>query len=261
MLPLIFFAAWQTFAVPLEALLPPSQVQYLRSSGELLIEIQQRNSPPLLMPRNEELRQFVNREINALNPTMMVEILYLYKKPAQYYTAASVWDDSQKAGVFNQVLAISTMTGLHYYSASRGVMRLFYEIGHVVDGSAARNPLPDPVFSQPPANLTLFARQKDLTFGDNIYRYDYITTDNAIYFIQENITTMSVGVLPAIGKNNLRSVVSILDCGDSILIYGVSMAKVIMIPGFWNRISASFSNRAEAILKWFTGNLAKELFI
>jgi hypothetical protein len=183
----------------------------------------------------------------------MVESLYLYKKPEYAQTDSSGWDDTQKTGLFNQLLAVSTLTGIQYYSASRGTMRTFFEYSNAVDGPDTKYPIPDPVYATPPAELTLYVRQTDLTFGDNIYRYDYKTAKNGIFFVQENLTDLTYLMIPVIGKGNLRSVMAVFDCGDTLLFYIVSMAKAVSVPGMGNRISNSFSNRAEAVMKWFTG--------
>ena len=248
------------FAVPLGNLVSSGHAADLRTTGEMIIETQLKNPVPKLLPQNDELRQFVNKTKNALNPGMLVEALFLYKKPASYHSSVYTWDEGQKTRVFNQVLAISTLTGIQYHSTSRNIMRTFYEYSSIIDGPVTKNPLPDPVFPVSPASLTVFARQKDLTFGDNIYRYDCITARDAIFFVQENVTSLNYGVIPAIGKGNLRSIVAVIDCGDSILVYAVSMAKAISLPGMGDRISSSFSNRAEAVLNWLTGRLNNEIF-
>jgi hypothetical protein len=48
-------------------------------------------------------------------------------------------------------------------------------------------------------------------------------------------------------------VAAVIDAGDSLLIYIASMAKAASLPGLSGRIGNSFTNRAEAILKWFAG--------
>jgi len=249
------------FSAPLETLVPLSRAAELNTSEDMIIETQLKNPSPKLLPQNNELRQFVNKIKNALNPGMMVEALYLYKKPASFYSSVYVWEEEQKTKVFNQMLAISTLTGIQYHSSSRNILRTFYEYSNIIDEPAAKNPLPDPVFLKPPESLTVYARQKDLTFGDNIYRYDCTSTKDAIFFVQENITSLTYGVIPAIGKGNLRSIVAVIDCGESILIYAVSMAKAFSLPGMGDRISSSFSNRAEAVLNWLTGRLNSEIFM
>jgi len=257
---LLFFslAAVQVFAVPLVNLISDAHARRLRA-GELIIQTRFKNPLPELMPQNTDLQRIVNEARSTLNPNIIVESLFLYKKPDHYHTSADKWDDEQKIGILNQTLAISTLTGIQYYSASRGEMRTFYEYSSVIDGPQTKKPAADPVLSSP-ASVTLYARQTDLTFGNNIYKYDYTAARDAVIFTQENVTSLSVGIIPVIGKGNLHSVLAAVDCGDSILIYAVSMVNSVSIPGLRDRITNSFSTRAEAVLKWFTGRLDNELF-
>ena len=250
-----FAAVPRLFSVPLENLVSASQAEKLRSSGESITQAQLRNAAPVLLPGDDDLRRIVNGTIGSLEPNMMVETLYLYRKPESLSAASDDRTDAERTGVFNQMMAVSSMTGLQYYSASRGTMRTFYEYSYVVDGPDSRNRIPDPVFTGVPPALTVYARQKDLTFGDNIYRYDYVTTQDAVFFTQDNITALTIALIPVIKTGNLRTVMAVIDCGDSILIYAVSMAKALSVPGIRDRVSSSFSNRAEAVLGWFCGRL------
>jgi hypothetical protein len=259
MLLFIFLAVSQVFSAPLEDL-APAYFQRLRSDGEIIIETQLRNPQPVLLPANGELRRVVSGIVNSLDPNIMIESLYLYMKPARFHTIPGSWDSGQRTAVFNQILALSTLTGIQYYSVSRGEMRTFYEFSGVIDNQRNRNPLPDPVFTQP-QDVSILVRQRDLTFGDNIYRYDYSVAGNIVFFTQENVSALSYGVIPLIGRGNLRSVMAVINCGDSLLIYSVSMARAPSIPGLNDRIRDSFSNRAEAVLRWFTGRLDSEIFI
>jgi len=252
---LVFSLAVPAFSIPLEDLISSSNAARLRSSGETIIETQLRNLSPVLLPQDNELRRIYNDLMSSTSPNVLVEALYLYRKPAAIIEASNGWTEAQRIGVFNQIMAISSMTGLQYYSASRRAMRTFYEYSYLVDEPNSRTKVPDRVFSSVPASLTLYARQKDLTFGDNTYRYDFTTTRDTVYFTQENITALTILLIPVIGRNNLKTVMAIYDCGDSILIYVVSMAKALSVSGFGDRISDSFSNRAQAVLNWFSGRL------
>ena len=256
-----FFAVFCVFPVPLENLVSTAHAAHLRSSSELIMEVQLRNPAPRLLPQNNELRQFINGIRNTLNSNMMIETLSLYRKPGNFHTSAHSWDAGQKNQIFNQILAISTLTGIQYFSASRNAMRTLYEHSSVIDGPQTRNVLTDPVFTQLPETLTLYARQRDLTFGDNIYRYTYVNTTDVVFFVQENITPLSYGIIRAIGSGNLQTVIAIIDCGDSILIYTISMARAVSLPGMGDRVSNSFRNRAEAVLKWLIGRLDNEVFV
>jgi len=224
-------------------------------AGEKPVVAQFNNPQPQLVPRYEILKGIIETIRKDLEPSVMVETLHLYKKPAEAEKTA--WSAEEEAALYNEALALSTLAGLQYYSVSRGIVRTLYETSSVIDGPAAKKPLPDPVYPRPQAELTVYARQKDTTFGDNIYQYDFYSVPGALIFIQENLTSFTYGIIPAIGKNKLRSVVGVLDAGEYLLVYAASMAKAASVPGMKERIGASFANRAEAVVHWFSDQADK----
>ena len=242
------------FGLSLEELIDPPQAGAL-IAGEKPVLAQFSNPRPQLIPRHATLRGIVEGIRRDLGPSVMVEALHLYKKPENAEKGA--WSAGEETRLYNEALALSTLAGIQYFSVSRGAMRTFYETSSVIDGPSTKKPLADPVYSRPPAELTVYARQKDLTFGDNIYRYDYYTAPGALIFIQENLTSLTAGIIPAVGKNKLRSAVAVLDAGDYLLIYAASMAKAASLPGMKERIGNSFANRAEAIIHWFSDQADK----
>lgn len=245
----IALAAMPLFAAALEELVEEEQAAALRAGQGPVIEVQLKNPIPALLPRHAELRRLAAETIAGLEPNLFVETLSLYKKPE----GAAQWSDAERTGLFNQLIALSTLAGIQYYSASRKTMRTFYETSQVIDNPESKKLLPDPAYAVPPAALTLYARQKDLTFGDNIYRYDYQTNTDSFFFVQQNLTVMNAGIIPAVGKNKFRTVLALIDTGDSILIYAAAMAKAASLPGLGERIGNSFTNRMAAILTWFGG--------
>jgi hypothetical protein len=243
------------FASSLEELVGADWETALRRANDPIGLLQQNNPQPKLLPKHEGLERLVSSAQKTLYPSIIAETLALYRKPS-----SEEWSKAEQTGLFNQLTALSTLAGIEYYSASRQNMRIFYETSQVVDGPAAKNPLPDPLNDTLPASLMLHARQKDLTFGDNIYRYDYHTGADILFFVQENITSMTAGIIPAVGKNKFRSMIAVIDAGDVLLIYAVAMAKTASVPGMGDRIGASFSNRINAVLQWFTGK-ANSVFL
>jgi hypothetical protein len=235
------------YADSIEQLLETSQISAL-TAGTRLMEVQFRDIRFRLIPRHEDVRRLVETIRGDLDPSVMVETLHLYQKPGK--AEKSGWTQAEFAALYNETLAISTLQGIQYFSASRGPMRLFYETSAVIDGPSTKINLPDPSYRNPPAELTLFARQKDSTFGDNIYQYKYLSLPGALVFVQENLTGLNAGIIPAVGKNRLHSVLALFDAGDYLIIYAVSMAKAAALPGLRDRIGNSFSNRAEAIIQW-----------
>jgi hypothetical protein len=224
--------------------------------GGTLSGLQGKNPSPALAPANDFVKNLADEMIRGLKPSFFVENLSLYRKPP---AQARSWTEQERAALYNEALALSSLAGIQYYSASRKEMRTFYETSVVVGGSDGKNPLPDPVYAVPPSQLVIYARQKDLSFGDNVYRYTYHARPDSLVFVQENLTTMHYGIIPAVGKNKLRSMVAVFDAGEYLLTYVVSMAKAASLPGMGERVGASFSTRAEAILKWF-GDQADKAF-
>ncbi|MDR2767501.1 MAG: hypothetical protein LBB82_04150 [Treponema sp.] len=243
---LVALAAQTVFSRSLEDLIDVQSAAALRR-GERVNRMQFKDPVLALAPRDAQIRALVTGLIGELGPSFFGESLARYQKPR-----AGEWSAAERAGLYNSALALSTLTGLQYYSASRRQMRTFYETSSIVSGPDGKTPRPDPRYGEPPPELTVYVRQKDLSFGDNIYQYRYIARSDCFIFIQENLTAMSYGIIPVVGKNRLRSLVAVFDAGDSLLIYTVSMAKAASVPGLADRVSKSFGNRAEAILNWFT---------
>jgi len=251
---LVFFPCAGISGLSLEDLVGREQAAALLR-GEKPVITQLKDPLPKLVPLNGTLKNLIGNIQADLEPSIMVETLHLYRKPAE--AGKTTWSAKEEAALYNKIVALSTLAGLQYYSASRGAMRTFYETSSVIDGPSSKKSVPDPVYSVPPAELTIYARQKDLTFGDNIYQYDYITASGAMIFTQQNLTSLSYGIFRAVGKNNLRSTVAVMDAGEYLLVYAASMAKAASLPGMRERVGSSFANRAEAILHWFSDQADK----
>ena len=234
------------FAFPLESLLPELQVKQLLQSGA--IDRERFDTTTFgMVPRFDALVQLVESNRRGIDPNITVESLRLYKKRVSQES----WTAPERTALYNGIVAVSTLKGLEYFSKSRSAMRLLYETSSVVDGPSGKNPRPDPVFNVPPSQLSLYVRQSDLTFGDNVYQYTYYAYESSFMVVQENITNMNYGLVTVIGKNKLRSVVAVFDCGQFLLVYAASMAKASMLPGMKQRAGESIFNRANALLGWF----------
>jgi hypothetical protein len=254
LLPAFFPGAGRIYAASLEDLLGSGEAAAL-ISGERPAEIQFKDPRFRLLPRHGAAEKIIEEARESLDPGIMVETLSLYKKPPG--AARPLWSEGERLRLYNGILALSTLTGLQYYSASRRAMRTFYESSRVIDGPSSKEAVEDPVFGEAPERLTIFARQKDLTFGDNIYQYDYYSFPDALILVQENLSALNYGIITAVGKRRLRSVMAVIDSGDYLLVYAVSMVRAASLPGMKERIGNSFSTRAEAMLKWLEERAGK----
>jgi hypothetical protein len=235
-------------AVTVEDLVGPENAKALRATGTVK-RIEMKDPVPTMVPSGMMGDKYVT-EITSFEPTLLVEALYLYPKPVNGERGS--WSIAERTAIYNSIRALSTLAGIEYYSASRQRMRTFYETSVIIDGPDSTTVLPDPVVQVPPERATLYAIQKDLTFGENRYRYEYHAENAGLAFVQENLTSMKYGIFPILGKNKLRTTVLVLDTDDSLVMYAVSAARAIKVPGLETKVRNSFSNRADAIFGWFS---------
>ncbi|MDR0400757.1 MAG: hypothetical protein LBH51_07410 [Treponema sp.] len=235
-------------ALSLEELSGPEAAAELRA-GKTLSRVQLKDPRPALVPRHGEIAAFAAEILAELETGVMVESLSLYEKPPS--ASRPAWSDVERTALLNSLLAVSSLAGIQYYSASRGSMRTFYEYSRIIDSPESRRELADPFYAAPPAELRFYARQRDLTFGDNIYEYRYRAGGDFLVLVQRNLTDLKVSIVPAVGKDKLRSLAAVIDAGDSLLFYALSLARAAAFPGLGNRIGNSLTNRAQAVLGWF----------
>ncbi|MDR0539789.1 MAG: hypothetical protein LBG74_04705 [Spirochaetaceae bacterium] len=242
-----FAAVWgadgQSFS--LNEILAPGYEEELAAKGSITRNYYEK--PELaLLPRYEPLIKLLENEFAARMPNITVESLRLYTKPA-----GRAWSKTERAALYNEILALSTLSGIQYYSRSRKKMRTLYEKSEYIDLPETKNPLHDPVYETPPLEIKAFVRQKDLTFGDNVYQYTYYADDHSFIIFQKNSAVVTLGPVPIIDKNNMCSCAAIIDTEKYLLIYMVSFVKAGMIPGLKQQISESVNNRLTALLGWF----------
>lgn len=217
------------------------------------------NSTKLQLVPKADSGAVIEKKIAQFSPSVIVEAVYLYKKTAGFVGRS--WTDDERVQVYNVLRSLSTLSGIEYYSASRGHMRVLYEKSYIVDGLTGKDAQSDPVVDRIPEEAVLFAVQKDLTFGENRYKYEYAASPRDFSFSQSNMTTMNYGILPLIGKEGLKTIVLVCDTDEGYVLYAVSAVKAMLLPGIDEKIKASFSNRADAIFRWFSTRMDSVLSV
>jgi hypothetical protein len=207
-------------------------------------------SPKLLPahPAAAPLREAIAAEA----PSILVEAAFLLPRRAPENRTAR---DAELASIYGIMRSIGTLEGIEYYSASRKKMRTFYAESYVIDDPKSRNRLPDPAPPAPgsiPKAESLLAFQKDLSFGANVYRYDFESADGAVRVTATNLTRMSYSLVPVMAPEALKTRLLVIQAEDAIVFYAASGA---VAPGiFKGKLEDSFSNRAEALFKWFSAS-------
>ncbi|GHT48439.1 hypothetical protein FACS1894102_1470 [Spirochaetia bacterium] len=225
---------------------------------------QDKKLPLKEIPENENVKLICEGILKNFKPSMIVEKQAIIEKPKDF--KSDKWTLGEKVKVLNLITSLSTLTGVQYYSESHKKTRTFYEDSFVIKDLNSKTKIPDPVFdltngilketnnniSVNDNKFVIYAKQKDNTFGENIYKYDYTVKLDAIVFVQQNITSISYGIIPLIKKENLNTVVALIDNKEHITIYIAILALTSIPQSLERRVNASFTNRADAIISWFT---------
>jgi hypothetical protein len=186
--------------------------------------------------------------------SVLVEAVFSLPRAKPEGAAATA---GELASIYGILKSLGSLQGIEYYSASHKAMRILYAESWIVDGPGSKTRLPDPA---PPASgslpsaETLFAFQRDLSFGANSYRYDYAVFPRAVLLRSGNLTRMSYGIVPVLAPEALAMRLLVIQADDAILFYAVSGASA---PGiFKGKLEESFSNRAEALFRWFSAKFS-----
>jgi hypothetical protein len=204
---------------------------------------------PEYLPTHESAAA-LRAALAAEKPSVLVEAAFELKRPKPASAAAAV---GELAAIYGILRSIGSLEGIEYYSASRQSMRTLYAESYIIAAPGSKDRVADP---RPPAvgaipkAETLYAFQRDLSFGSNSYRYDFSAFPDAILLKTENLTRMSYKLVPMVSPNALKTRILVVQVDDAIVFYAESGASAPSV--FKGKLEDSFANRAEALFKWFS---------
>jgi hypothetical protein len=227
-------------------LLGQNSYSEVHSSGKI-IRVSSTGKPSLL-PFHEASKA-IRTEIETENPGILVEAAFMLPRlaPANQEEAAA-----ELASIYGLLRSVGSLEGIEYYSQSRKKMRMFYAESYRIDGPKGTARIADPPFpvhKEIPIQETVFAFQRDLSFGANRYKYIFENMGDAVAVKAVNLTRMYYGILPLFTPGSLTTKLLVVPASDGIVFYAVSWAHA---PGIMKaKIRDSFGNRAEALFRWF----------
>lgn len=192
--------------------------------------------------------------LTELEPRIGIEIVAPVAVDPRAFT------ESGRLTLLRILQSVSTMAGIEYYSASRDEMRVFYHESYRVESAGDRARLDDPRPTRIPARETIFVYQRDGSFGRNVQRITYLTSDDAILMVTENVSTMSYNLIPLVAPGALRTYVLVQqdEASGHLVFYGNLGVHVPFLFGMEDRARASFLNRIVALQQWFVARLRDE---
>lgn len=194
----------------------------------------------------------IEENLLQLHPRVGIEILVEIPARAQAFSNEGL------LAIYNILRTPSTMEGIEYYSASRDEMRVFYEESYAIADPGDTTRVADPIVSRIPDHDTVYAYQRDGSFGRNVQRLEYRQMQDGFLVLMENETTMVYKVIPLVSPGNLRTFLFVHPVPERGVIefYGNLAVRVPAMFGLQERARNSFYNRIVALHDWFLGELA-----
>ncbi|MCQ2604819.1 MAG: hypothetical protein MJ215_07275 [Spirochaetia bacterium] len=160
--------------------------------------------------------------------------------------------------IMNILTSISTIKGTQYYSQSAGEMTTLFTEAYVIDSEEAAAPQSDPVFTEElPQNYSLLAQMEDSRFGTNNYLFCYQIQDNHINLQITNLTKLKYAGFKAVDENNFIFLLDIFVQDDKILVNNTGLCSPVSVPFMEKKINSAITNRINALLGWFEGEITK----
>ena len=201
-------------------------------------------------PAADQAADRIRAAIVADKPGVLVETVFFLPRQGPADPAGR---KAELARIYWLLRSFSTLEGIQYYSVSHKSMRTLYAESYRIDGAETRLRLPDlptPLPAEAPAEETLFAFQKDLSFGANVYSYVFTAHSTAVSSEMTNLTRMSYGIIPLVAPKALKTRLLVLPASDGIIFYAESDSS--SAGPFRSRLEESFANRAAALFAWFS---------
>jgi len=195
---------------------------------------------------NLPLLSQIEKEIPLRDSIFNMEVLHLTKKNKK---------DDQK-DISKILRSVSSLKGLEYYSPSRKSMRLLYKDSYAVSrekdksGNWTYTKVKDPL-NEKLEGLSIFVLQEDLTFGKNIYKFNYFKDEHTIGLLVYNEEPLYYSIFKVMSEKDVNSVLLVYELKDHLLFYATTKARFKKIIGMDRKIKNSFMARLDAMYNWF----------
>jgi hypothetical protein len=234
---------------PLSAFLDAKSLRTIRSGSTM------RSSVPadgtLKLIPSLASRDRISAAAVRMQPTVGVEVLRVMSVPPDSLDAST-----GLLKLFNAMHAVSTMQGIPYYSATRGRAMVLFTQSYAVESAESLQRIPDPVFTDVPAEDVLITFQNDTSFGRNAFREVFWRGPDHLAVRIENLTRISMLLFPFAEPGNMVTEVALVPRGSDLLFYGVACLRTTMPIGDRRSREDSLANRMIAIADWLKTRLA-----
>ncbi|MBI9102602.1 MAG: hypothetical protein JEY99_09315 [Spirochaetales bacterium] len=186
------------------------------------------------------------QRLEALEPERCLEMLYTMPLPDTNGEELLLF-------LINNINSISTMSGLEYYSNTKGNMTLYLEDCFLVQKKGSKKELSDNSYNTLPGEVEFIIYQKDTKFGANWYEVNIDVTGDAIVFSMTNINTMRYMFFPVLGVGGIHIDLILTPRADVLELYAIAQMETAIKEIFGQKIylPGVFDHRMSAIQGWF----------
>ena len=229
-------------------LLGGENAESLDADGELRHTF--RGAEPLeLLPALKQSDAVVT-DVRELEPTVGVEYILLYRPSREVLD-----DPDYHLRLYRTLTAISTLTGIDYYSASRERMRIYFHEAYAIASPEEREKIPDPSFTRIPEEYRLHGFLHDSSLGKYVAEIRYEYDEKSLVMSITNVTSIKQLLIPIVKPGEIRTFVALVPVGDMVVFYGLAYVRMFNLFNLAEKKTESFYNRLIALFRWFRNNL------
>ncbi|HNZ93099.1 MAG TPA: hypothetical protein PLQ30_03985 [Rectinema sp.] len=177
------------------------------------------------------------------------------RKDGNKYETAYLINDIRFSGndklmFFNKLAQINTLSGIMYYSETRGKDTILFDNVYIVDAPGSKTPQQPRFFSQIPERLSLFVHIKDVNFGSIWFSILLFEKEDVFFFLIENVQPMGIGPIRAFDKGDFRIAFSFKEIQEGLLVSSVSYFNPRRLASTFVDVFSAAEKRIRAISSW-----------
>ncbi len=187
-----------------------------------------------------------------------VALAALFPYPESWETMP---DGERQLAVFNLMRSVSTQEGVTYISHRAGdkPKTLFEKSWYLSNPGDKKSKTADPVATVLPEYEERYCFQQDTTFGGNVYKHVFVTSESEIYLEVNNLTAMKFHSFKCLDEGQLMMYLDACLTDEGILLSGMSRVRdrkpEVKILFITVDLPSAFMRRVTALKNWFAARL------
>lgn len=205
-----------------------------------------------LTPNTELSKKAVQSWTLKDSPKFTTEKLFYLKKATLVANSDNPNEcDTSINAVSKVIRSISKMKGMQYYSNGDKKWETLYHKSNLIDSLKDKKAIPDDLEGSADGK-SYFCLQVDNSFGDCVYKLDYLQRVKEVSVCFTNAESLKYGFINAVKPNNMKINLVVVDQDTYYLVYMCVQVKYPNVPFLESRLNRSFNARVDAIYKWFS---------